>query len=155
MEGGAGWASAQAPPSMWRMTSEQTPVLWPLIAAPGLPPTGAQMGIDQLSGGCFYADPAGWVLRDDIPTTNPNVFIFGKPGRGKSATGKCFCLRMMDFGYRTLVLGDPNDEYEPLCRALGVEPSAIGHGLPARVNPRASGTLVPAGPALGPAQLAA
>jgi len=50
--------SAQAPLSMWRMTSEQTPVFWPLIAAPGLPPTGAQMGIDQLSGGSFYADPA-------------------------------------------------------------------------------------------------
>ena len=141
MRAGAGWAPAQAPLSVWRMTSEQTPVFWPLIAAPGLPPTGAQMGIDQLSGGSFYADPAGWVLRDDIATTNPNVFIFGKPGRGKSATGKCFCLRMMDFGYRTLVLGDPKDEYEPLCRALGVEPFAIGHGLPARVNPLAFGPL--------------
>ena len=141
MRAGAGWAPAQAPLSVWRMTSEQTPVFWPLIAAPGLAPTGAQMGIDQLSGGSFYADPAGWVLRDDIATTNPNVFIFGKPGRGKSATGKCFCLRMMDFGYRTLVLGDPKDEYEPLCRALGVEPFAIGHGLPARVNPLAFGPL--------------
>ena len=138
---GAGWAAAQAPLSMWRMTSEQTPVLWPLIAAPGLPPTGAQMGVDQLSGGSFYADPAGWVLRDDIATTNPNVFIFGKPGRGKSATGKCFALRMMEFGYRTLVLGDPKDEYEPLCRALGVEPFAVGLGLPARVNPLAFGPL--------------
>ncbi len=141
MRAGAGWASSAAPLSMWRMTSEQTPVFWPLIAAPGLAPTGAQMGIDQLSGGSFYADPAGWVLRDDIATTNPNVFIFGKPGRGKSATGKCFCLRMMDFGYRTLVLGDPKDEYEPLCRALAVEPFAIGHGLPARVNPLAFGPL--------------
>jgi len=141
MSAGAGWASGLAPLSMWRMTSEQTPVFWPLIAAPGLAPTGAQMGIDQLSGGSFYADPAGWVLRDDIATTNPNVFIFGKPGRGKSATGKCFALRMMDFGYRTLVLGDPKDEYEPLCRALGVEPFAIGHGLPARVNPLAFGPL--------------
>ena len=138
---GAGWACSPAPLSTWRMTSEQTPVFWPLIAAPGLAPTGAQMGIDQLSGGSFFADPAGWVLRDDIATTNPNVFIFGKPGRGKSATGKCFCLRMMDFGYRTLVLGDPKDEYEPLCRALGVEPFAIGHGLPARVNPLAFGPL--------------
>ena len=141
MKVGAGWAASAPPLSVWRMTSEQTPVLWPLIAAPGLPPTGAQMGVDQLSGGSFYADPAGWVLRDDIATTNPNVFIFGKPGRGKSATGKCFCLRMMEFGYRTLVLGDPKDEYEPLCRALGVQPFAIGHGLPARVNPLAFGPL--------------
>ena len=46
---------------------------------------------------------------------------------------------MMDFGYRTLVRGDPMDEYGPLCRALGVEPFAIGHGLPARVNALAFG----------------
>ncbi len=46
---------------------------------------------------------------------------FGKPGRGKSATTKAFALRMMDFGYRTLILGDPKDEYENLCAALGVD----------------------------------
>src|SRR5664279_6161438 len=73
--------------------------------------------------------------QDDIPVTNPNIFSFGKPGRGKSATTKAFCLRMMDFGYRTLILGDPKDEYEMLCRALGVEPVAIGHGLSTRINP--------------------
>ena len=99
------------------------------------------MGIDLLSGGSFYADPFGWVLRDDVPVTNPNVFCFGKPGRGKSATTKAFCLRMMDFGYRILILGDPKDEYENLCAALGVEPFAIGHGLPARINPLAFGPL--------------
>ena len=123
------------------MTSDQAPVLWPFIAAPGLPPTGAQMGIDVLSGGSFYLDPFGWVLRDDVPVTNPNVICFGKPGRGKSATTKAFILRMMDFGYRTLILGDPKDEYEPLCAALGVEPFRIGPGLPARINPLAFGPL--------------
>jgi hypothetical protein len=123
------------------MTSDQAPVLWPLIAAPGLPPTGAQMGIDHLSGGSFYANPNGWVLDDAIPVTNPNIFAFGKPGRGKSGTVKAFCLRMMDFGYRTLILGDPKDEYEKLCRALGVEPFVIGHGHPARINPLAFGPL--------------
>jgi hypothetical protein len=137
----AGWAPATPPLSVWRMTSEQTPVFWPLIAANGLPPTGAQMGIDLLSGGAFYCDPIGWVTDDEIPVTNPNVFVFGKPGRGKSGTVKIFCLRMMDFGYRVLILGDTKDEYEALCRALGVEPFVIGHGLPARVNPLALGPL--------------
>ena len=117
---GRGWAAAKAPVSTWRMTSDQAPVLWPFISAPGLPPTGAQMGIDLLSGGSFYADPLGWVLDDTIPVTNPNLFVFGKPGRGKSATVKAFLLRMMDFGYRALILGDPKDEYERLCRAFGV-----------------------------------
>jgi len=137
----AGRCPAPAPVSVWRMTSDQAPVLWPWIATPGLPPTGAQMGIDHLSGGSFYADPTGWVLDDAIPVTNPNLFVFGKPGRGKSATVKAFCLRMMDLGYRTLILGDPKDEYEKLCRALGVEPFAIGHGLPARINPLDLGPL--------------
>lgn len=136
-----GWSPAKAPVAVWRMTSDQAPVLWPFISTPGLPPTGAQMGVDHLSGGAFYADPIGWVLSDDIPVTNPNIFSFGKPGRGKSATTKAFCLRMMDFGYRTLILGDPKDEYEMLCRALGVEPVAIGHGLSTRINPIAIGPL--------------
>lgn len=137
----AGWAPAIAPLSQWRMTSEQTPVLWPLIAAQGLPPTGAQMGIDLLSGGAFYCDPLGWVKDDGIGVTNPNVFVFGKPGRGKSGTVKIFCLRMMEFGYRVLILGDTKDEYEGLCRALGTEPFVIGHGFPARVNPLDLGPL--------------
>ena len=92
---GRGRAAAPAPLSVWRMTSEQTPVVWPLIASSGLPPTGAQMGIDLLSGGAFYCDPIGWVTDDDIPVTNPNVVVFGKPGRGKSATVKAFALRML------------------------------------------------------------
>ncbi|MGH3626543.1 MAG: ATP-binding protein, partial [Sciscionella sp.] len=125
----------------WRMTSDQAAVWWPFIAAPGLPPTGAEMGIDQHSGGCFFADPNGWVLAEEIPVTNANIMALGKPGRGKSATTKAFCLRMMDFGYRTLVLGDPKDEYEALCRALGVEPFAIGPGLGGRINPLAFGPL--------------
>jgi len=136
-----GWSPAKAPAAVWRMTSDQAPVLWPFISTPGLPPTGAQMGVDHLSGGAFYADPIGWVLNDQIPATNPNIFSFGKPGRGKSATTKAFCLRMMDFGYRTLILGDPKDEYEALCRAFGVEPFAIGHGLATRINPLAIGPL--------------
>ena len=64
-------ASPAAPVSTWRMTSDQAPVLWPFIATPGLPPTGAQMGIDLLSGGSFYADPLGWVLRRRRPGHQP------------------------------------------------------------------------------------
>jgi hypothetical protein len=134
------------------MTSDQAPVLWPWIASPGLPPTGAQMGIDQLSGGCFHADPVGWVLDDAVPVTNPNVFAFGAPGRGKSATVKAFLLRMMDVGYRALVLGDPKDEYERLCRAVGVEPFAVGPGLGTRINPLAFGPLGHGWADLDPAQ---
>ena len=138
---GRGWAPAAAPAQAWRMTSDQAPVFWPFVSAPALPPTGAQMGVDQLSGGSFYCDPFGWVLRDDVSATNPNIFQFAKPGTGKSGTTKAFCTRMMPFGYRTLVLGDPKDEYESLCRALGVEPFVIAPGFWARINPLAMGPL--------------
>ncbi|WP_109472421.1 ATP-binding protein [Ornithinimicrobium cavernae] len=138
---GRGWTPARAAVARWRMTSDQAPALWPLIATPGLPPTGAQIGIDMLAGSAFYCDPLGWVLRDDVPVTNPNIMCFGKPGTGKSGTTKAFCLRMMDFGYRSLILGDTKDEYEALCRYLGVEPISLGPGLAARVNPLAIGPL--------------
>jgi hypothetical protein len=140
-ERAAGWAPVPAPLSTWRMTSEQVGGIWPLIAADGLAPTGALMGIDYLSGGAFYADPIGWTLTGAASVTNPNIMIFGAPGQGKSGTVKIFTLRMMAYGYRTLILGDVKDEYELLCRCLGVEPHAVGHGLPARINPLDFGPL--------------
>jgi hypothetical protein len=97
--------------------------------------------LDLLSGGAFHVDPIGWTLSDHVDVTNPNMMLFGAPGRGKSGTVKMFCLRMMAYWYRTLILGDVKDEYEPLCRALGVEPHAVGHGLPTRINPLDYGPL--------------
>jgi hypothetical protein len=137
----AGWAPVPAPLAVYRMTSEQAPGVWPLIAGDSLGCTGAQLGIDYLSGGAFHVDPVGWTLAGAAGVTNPNLMVFGAPGRGKSGTVKMFSLRMMAYGYRTLILGDVKDEYEPLCRALGVAPHAVGHGLPARINPLDFGPL--------------
>jgi hypothetical protein len=99
------------------------------------------MGFNVLSGGTFYCDPMTWIGDDSIPVTNPNAFLFGRPGRGKSALVKAFLLRMIRFGYRSLVLGDVKDEYELISRALGVEPFRIGPGLPGRINPLDAGPL--------------
>ncbi len=138
---GAGWAPVPAPLQVYRMTSEQVGGVWPLIAGDGLPCTGAQLGIDYLSGGAFHVDPIGWTLQGVAGVTNPNMIFFGSPGRGKSGTVKMLALRMMAYNYRTLILGDVKDEYEPLCRALGVEPHAVGHGLRTRINPLDFGPL--------------
>ncbi|TRY19415.1 ATP-binding protein [Tessaracoccus rhinocerotis] len=132
---GAGWAAARAPVKQYRMTSDQTGLYWPFVAPAATAPTGAPMGTDVLSGSTFYVDPHGWVQDDQVPVTNPNIFIFGKPGRGKSAWVKAFLNRMFAFGYRALILGDPKDEYQLLCRHFGVEPFAIGPGMPTRLNP--------------------
>ncbi len=123
------------------MTSEQTPVLWPLIAGDGCRRPEPRWG--STSSPVVPSTATRWAgCNDDtIPVTNPNVFIFGKPGRGKSALVKAFMLRMIRFGYRSLVLGDVKDEYEDISRALGVEPYRIGPGLPGRINPLDVGPL--------------
>ena len=138
---GQGWSPSGVPVSAWRMTSDQAPVLWPFVASPALPPTGAQMGIDFFSGSSMYFDPNAWVKDDTIPVTNSNVLVQGKPGTGKSATVKSAVLRLADFGYRTMILGDPKDEYEGLCHFLGEEPIVVGPGHPNRVNPLDFGPL--------------
>ena len=56
---GHGWAPTLPPLAGYQMTSEQTPVMWPLIAGDGLPPTGAPMGFDVLSGGILLLRPDG------------------------------------------------------------------------------------------------
>ncbi|MDR1768165.1 MAG: type IV secretory system conjugative DNA transfer family protein [Propionibacteriaceae bacterium] len=138
----SGWCPAPRPPvAQARMSSDQAPALWPFVAAPGLKPHGAQMGIDEFSRGPMYCDPHGWVLDSDMPVSNPNMFVFGKPGVGKSATVKAFILRMMAFGYKCLIVGDPKDEYEKLCGFLGVQPIALGQGLGNRVNALEFGPL--------------
>ena len=137
----AGWTAVPAPLAVYRMTTEQVGGIWPFIAGNGLSSSGALLGIDYLSGGAFAADPIGWTLDGVAGVTNPNMIFFGAPGRGKSGTVKMFALRQMAYGYRTLVLGDVKDEYAPLCSALGVEPHAVGHGLPARINPLDFGPL--------------
>ena len=112
------------------MTSDQAPVLWPFITTPGLPPTGAQMGIDLLPAAASTPTRSAGCWTTAVPVTNPNMFIFGKPGRGKSATVKALLLRMIDFGYRALILGDPKDEYEqavPRPRGGTVQPSGPGY----------------------------
>ncbi|WNV83160.1 ATP-binding protein [Umezawaea sp. Da 62-37] len=106
--------------------------LFPLLASNGIPAVGARMGYDTLSGGAFYAHPIEWVLRG--LATNPNIVVFGEPGRGKSSTVVAFLLRMMLFGVKTLISGDVKGEYSPLLRALGVTPIALGRGSPARLN---------------------
>ncbi len=150
---GAGWSPSGVPVSTWRMTSDQAAVLWPFVAAPALPPTGAQMGIDYFSGASMYFDPNAWVRDDAIPVTNANVLVQGKPGTGKSATIKAAVLRLSDFGYRILILGDPKDEYESLCHFLGQAPIVIGPGHPNRVNPLAFGPLAQGWDALGAVEL--
>jgi type IV secretory pathway VirB4 component len=117
---------------VYQAATHQVGGLFPLLAANGVPAVGARIGYDTLSGGAFYCHPVEWVLMG--LATNPNLVVFGEPGRGKSSTVVAFLLRMMLFGIRTLISGDVKGEYSPLLRALDIEPIALGRGSPARLN---------------------
>lgn len=129
---GSGWAPVEAPVVVYQAATSEIGGLFPLLTAGTLPAVGARMGYDTLSGGAFHAHPVEWVLRRIA--TNPNMVIFGEPGRGKSSTVVAFLLRMMLFGVKTLISGDVKGEYTPLLRALGVNPIQLGSGLPSRLN---------------------
>ncbi len=129
---GEGWSPVEAPLAVYQAATSEIGGLFPLLAAAGVPAVGARMGYDTLSGGAFYVHPVEWVLRG--LSTNPNLIVFGEPGRGKSSTIAAFLLRMMMFGFRSLIAGDVKGEYSPLVRAMGNTPIALGRGSPARLN---------------------
>lgn len=129
---GEGWSPVEAPMTVYQAATHEIGGLFPLLAAHGIPPVGARIGYDTLSGGAFYCHPIEFVLRGIC--ANPNMVIFGEPGRGKSSTVVAFLLRMMVFGVKTLISGDVKGEYSPLLRALGITPIALGRGSPARLN---------------------
>jgi hypothetical protein len=129
---GSGWSPVPAPLIVYQAATSEIGGLFPLLAANGIPAVGARIGYDTLSGGAFYCHPIEWVLRG--LATNPNMVIFGEPGRGKSSTVVALLLRMMLFGIKTLISGDVKGEYSPLARALGITPIALGRGSPARLN---------------------
>ncbi|HWC81304.1 MAG TPA: ATP-binding protein [Pseudonocardiaceae bacterium] len=129
---GEGWAAVEAPTPVYQAATHEIGGLFPLLAANGIPAVGARIGYDTLSGGAFYCHPIEWVLMG--LATNPNLVLFGEPGRGKSSTVVAFLLRMMLFGLKTLISGDVKGEYSPLLGALGITPIVLGRGSPARLN---------------------
>ncbi|KAA2252478.1 ATP-binding protein [Solihabitans fulvus] len=116
----------------YRAATTEIGGLFPLLAANGMPAVGARIGYDTLAGGAFYCHPVEWVLRKLC--TNPNMVVFGEPGRGKTSVVGALLLRMMPFGVKTLVSGDVKGEYSPLLRELGVTPIELGRGLRTRLN---------------------
>ncbi|MEU6643100.1 ATP-binding protein [Saccharomonospora sp. NPDC046836] len=129
---GQGWSPVLPPLTVYQASTHEIGGLFPLLSATPTPAVGARIGYDVHSGGAFYCHPVEWVLRNMC--ANPNMVIFGEPGKGKSSTVVAFLLRMMVFGVRTLISGDVKGEYSPLLRALGVTPIMLGSGSHARLN---------------------
>jgi type IV secretory pathway VirB4 component len=130
---GHGWSPVLAPLPVYQASTREIGGLFPLLVASPMPAVGARIGYDVQSGGAFYCHPVWWVLRSGL-ATNPNIALFGEPGRGKSSTVVAFVARMLNFGVRTLISGDVKGEYTPVVRALGATPIELGAGNRARVN---------------------
>ncbi|CUU60766.1 AAA-like domain-containing protein [Parafrankia irregularis] len=134
---------------MWRGSTASVQGLYPLLTRAGVPPVGAYIGYDVITGAAFACHPVEWLRRGLV--RNPNMLVSGSPGAGKSATLKALALRLSQFGVSTLVLGDLKGEYGALVQAVGGTVSELGPGLPGRLNPLDAGPLgarLPADPIL-------
>ena len=110
---------------------------YPFLAEEGLGSAGILIGQDAWSGTAFCYDP--WVLYQRGVLTNPNIFLAGQIGRGKSTLAKSLAARCIAFGRRVYVPGDPKGEWAPVARAVGGQVIELGVGRPARLNPLDAG----------------
>ncbi len=116
-----------------RATSEVLAGAYPFLAEEGLGSEGALVGQDSWSGTAFCFDP--WDLYRRGALTNPNIFLGGQIGRGKSTLAKSLATRYIAFGRRVYVPGDPKGEWSVVSRAVGGQVIELGVGATARLNP--------------------
>ncbi len=116
-----------------RATSEVLAGAYPFLAEEGLGAAGILIGQDAWSGSAFCYDP--WDLYRRGVLTNPNIFLAGQIGRGKSTLAKSLAVRCVGFGRRVYVPGDPKGEWSIVARAVGGQAVALGVGSGERLNP--------------------
>ena len=104
---------------------------------------GPYIGVDLLAGGAeFCWDPFEAYAAGAI--TNPNCWILGEPGNGKSALVKSLLWRMVAlYGSgptgRWVAIADPKGEYRALAEWLGLHVVHLTPGGTTRINPLAEG----------------
>jgi type IV secretory pathway VirB4 component len=122
-----------------RGTTAHVASLYPFSLRPAAGAAGAYVGLDVLSGGGeFCWDPFEAYAAGAV--TNPNAWIFGEPGNGKSALVKCLLWRMAGLygtgmGGRWFAIADPKGEYASLAQRLGLAVVRLAPGGSVRVNP--------------------
>lgn len=119
------------PPLHHAATTADVAAVYPFMAGGGLPRRGVYVGEDRFGGG-FVFSPMD--LYEARVVTAPNVAVFGRLGRGKSALVKSLLYRSVIFGTRGFVL-DPKGEYRALARALGLKVVCLRPEGEVRLNP--------------------
>ncbi|MBI2600532.1 ATP-binding protein [Candidatus Daviesbacteria bacterium] len=74
------------------------------------------------------------ILFDRFSLENANSVVFAKSGAGKSFFVKLEALRSLMFGTEILII-DPEQEYYPLCQAVGGEYLNFSANSPIKINP--------------------
>lgn len=115
-----------------RVTSDIACHAYPFLAEGGLG-AGMFVGQDSWSGAGFCWDPwYGYAMKF---LTNPNVFVAGSQGNGKSSLMKTLATRGLRFGHKVYVAGDPKGEWTVVCEAVGGKTIHLGYGSGERLNP--------------------
>lgn len=126
-----------------RGTTAHTASLYPFSVQGSLGCRGPYIGVDLLAGGSeFCWDP--FEAYSTGAVTNPNCWILGEPGNGKSALIKSLLWRMTAlYGSSTdgrwFAIADPKGEYAPLAEWLGLHTVRLAPGGTTRLNPLADG----------------
>ena len=91
--------------------------------------------------GCFYGvTPTGApLLWDRFGEDNYNTVVLARSGAGKSYLAKLEALRLLYRGVQVLVV-DPEEEYAPLCEAVGGAHVPLARAEALALNPLAPGT---------------
>lgn len=128
---------------MHRGTTAHIVAAYPFSIDQGLGYEGAYLGTNLLAGNAgFVWDPfEAYQLR---LTTNPNTWVLGEPGNGKSALVKGLLYRMAAlYGTgadgRFIAVVDPKGEYTALAEALAVPVVRLAPGGRTRINPLDAG----------------
>ena len=114
-----------------RATTANAQAIYPFFAENGLGEGGVFIGTD-VHGSSFTYDP--FVLYERRLVSNPNLFVAGEVGAGKSSLVKSYLYRQALFG-RVPWIADPKGEYAVLAHALGVAPIKLVPGGDIRLNP--------------------
>ncbi len=147
---GGGRARRRLRAGRLRTTTAHLCSIYPWSVEDDLGHRGVYWGTDALSGGgpMFWDPFEAYHHLPDGPT-NPNVFIVGAPGNGKSALVKTGLWRMHAlYGpARWWAICDPKGEYVDLAHAIGAEHLRLAPGGVCRINPLAAGPAGGADPA--------
>lgn len=126
-----------------RGTTAHVASIYPFSVQGSFGHRGTYVGSDLLAGGAEFC----WDPFDAYATglvTNPNGWVLGEPGNGKSALVKCLLWRQAAvYGHgpngRWLAIADPKGEYATLAEHLGLTTVRLSPGGSTRINPLAPG----------------